>query len=158
MGGNNRLIVCCFPNSFHAQDVARNDAYKMYLNNVAQIKCVNLFNCVWIIGRRRGKRFPFLFNYYRYSLYIMFILQLFCVKWNINYPYNHSNNVIFRRKLMSYDVISSNIFFAHLHMMELCVYSFRLSVKSSLYSKFQWLLYFAERSLFIWQQGAVADA
>ena len=79
-------------------------------------------------------------------------------KWIINYPYNHSNNVIFRRKLMSYDVISSNIFFAHLHMMELCVYSFRLSVKSSLYSKFQWLLYFAERSLFIWQQGAVADA
>ena len=55
MGGNNGLIVCCFPNSFHAQDVARNDAYKMYLNNVAQIKCVNLFNCVLNNWSKAGK-------------------------------------------------------------------------------------------------------
>ena len=77
MGGNNRLIVCSFPNSFHAQDVARNDAYKMWPNNVAQIKCVNLINCVLNNCWKTGKWFPFLFILYRCALLIRFIFKIF---------------------------------------------------------------------------------
>ena len=141
MGGNNGLIVCCFPNSFHAQDVARNDAYKMYLIYVAQIKCVNLFNCVlnnWSKARKTvSVSFRLLQIFSMYNVYYQTILcnksmheaWLPCSKQIIDDPYNHSNNAIFRRKMMNYRVISSNIFFAHLYMMEVCVGSFRHWVK-----------------------------
>ena len=45
----------------------------------------------WIISRRRGKRCPFLFCFYRYSLRIMFIFKLFSY-WFIFLGINASDN------------------------------------------------------------------